>query len=165
MGFLMQSAYGGVIYLRTLYTDTSVSVTLLTAKTRVAPLKKLTIPRFELCGALLMARLLEVTAVDLEIPDSNFYIWTDSTFVLAWLKSTPSHLKVYVAFALYKLKSGNMFLLQAIPQIWPQGEFCLRNSYLRDCGGLGCLPLQKNGPTYSKILKPLLCLKSGTSFG
>ena len=73
-----QSAYGGVIYLRTLYTDTSISVTLLTAKTRVAPLKKLTIPRHELCGALLTARLLKATAVDLEIPDSNFDIWTDS---------------------------------------------------------------------------------------
>ena len=68
-----------------------------TAKTRVAPLNKLTIPRLELCGALFMARLLKATAVDLEIPDSNFYSWTDSTIVLAWLKSTPSHLKVYVA--------------------------------------------------------------------
>ena len=92
-----QSAYGGVIYLRTLYTDTSVSVTLLTTKTRVAPLKKLTIPCLELCGALLTARLLKATAVDLEIPDSNFYIWMDSTIVLAWLKSTPSRLKVCVA--------------------------------------------------------------------
>ena len=54
-----QSAYGGVIYLRTLYTDTSVSVTLLTAKTREATLKKLTIPHLELCGALLTARLLK----------------------------------------------------------------------------------------------------------
>ena len=98
-----QSAYGGVIYLRTLYTDTSVSVTLLIAKTRVAPLKKLTIPRLELCGALLTARLLKATAVDLEIPDSNFYIWTDSTIVLAWLKSTPSRLKVYVAHCVQEM--------------------------------------------------------------
>ena len=44
------AAYGGVIYIRTLHADTSVSIALITAKTRVAPLSGLTIPRLELCG-------------------------------------------------------------------------------------------------------------------
>ena len=41
-----------LIYLRAHYTDASVTVTIVSAKTRVAPLKKQTIPKLELCGAL-----------------------------------------------------------------------------------------------------------------
>ena len=62
------AAYGGVIYICTLHSDNSVSIALITAKTRVAPLSNLTIPRLELCGVLLLSKLLSVTATDLNIP-------------------------------------------------------------------------------------------------
>ena len=91
------SAYGGVIYLRLLHSDTSVSVSLVTAKTRVAPLSKLTIPRLELCGALLLSKLLTVVSGDLDIPKEHIYAWCDSSVVLGWLNMTPSKLKVFAA--------------------------------------------------------------------
>ena len=50
-----QTAYGCVIYLRVLHQDTSISVRIVTAKTKVAPLAGATIPHLELCGALLLA--------------------------------------------------------------------------------------------------------------
>ena len=49
-----QTAYGCVIYLRALHQDTSISVRIILAKTKVAPLAGATIPRLELCGALLL---------------------------------------------------------------------------------------------------------------
>jgi len=52
-------AYGGVVYLRTLHTDTSVTVDIIMSKVRVAPLKELTVPRLELCAALVLANLLK----------------------------------------------------------------------------------------------------------
>ena len=54
-----KAAYGGVIYLRTVYQDTTTEVALVMAKSRVAPLKQYTIPRLELCGALTLSKMLE----------------------------------------------------------------------------------------------------------
>ncbi|XP_028164080.1 uncharacterized protein LOC114355439 [Ostrinia furnacalis] len=52
-----QLAYASSIYLRSIDASGHVLVRLLCAKTKVAPLKAATIPRLELCGALLSARL------------------------------------------------------------------------------------------------------------
>ena len=47
-----EDAYAGVIYLRLTDSDGNVHISLIIAKTKVAPIKRLTIPRLELCGAL-----------------------------------------------------------------------------------------------------------------
>ena len=52
-----EKAYAAVVYLRTKYANGHVDVTLVAAKTRVAPLNKQSIPRLELLGALTLARL------------------------------------------------------------------------------------------------------------
>ena len=46
-----EKAYAAVIYLRSTYGNGSVSVCIITSKTRVAPIKPHTIPRLELLGA------------------------------------------------------------------------------------------------------------------
>ena len=46
-----EDAYAGVIYLRLIDSDGNVHISLFTAKTKVAPIKRLTIPHLELCGA------------------------------------------------------------------------------------------------------------------
>jgi hypothetical protein len=63
-----------------------VHVTLLTSKSWVAPIKKQTVPRHELCVALLLARLLHnvIDALNFE-PSNNIFLWTDSV-VLSWLQ-------------------------------------------------------------------------------
>ena len=53
-----EQAYSAVVYLRVECTDGSTQVVLISSKTRVAPIKRLTIPRLELCGAQLLAQLL-----------------------------------------------------------------------------------------------------------
>ena len=91
-----ESAYAAVVYIRSVYEDTSTEVKLVTAKTRVAPLKRLSIPRLELCVAQLLAKLLDVTRRALSIPLQDVYCWTDSTIVLAWLDGQPRRYKTYV---------------------------------------------------------------------
>ena len=52
-----QSAYGGVVYVRTEYNDQTVSVNLAAAKTKVTPLQSVSIPRLELMRAHLGSKL------------------------------------------------------------------------------------------------------------
>lgn len=90
------SAYAAVVYLRTKNKIGEINVSLITAKTRVAPVKQQSIPRLELMGSVLAAELTaEVTRV-LKIPNNNIHLWTDSSVVLAWLSSHPSRWKTFV---------------------------------------------------------------------
>ena len=57
------------------------SVSLLTAKARVAPVKPQTTPKLELSGAREGTRLLQTTAEDLRLDPDKFYGWTDSQIV------------------------------------------------------------------------------------
>ena len=77
-----EDAYGGVVYLRLTDSKGEVHTSLVMSKTKVSPIKRLTIPRLELCGAEVLARLLYKVKEILHIPLSEVFAWTDSTIVL-----------------------------------------------------------------------------------
>ena len=90
------SAYAGVMYLRAFYLDTTVSTSLLLAKTKVTPICSSTTPRKELNRAQLLSKILNTVANVLSIPFTDVYAWSDSSIVLCWLLTSPSKLKSYV---------------------------------------------------------------------
>lgn len=92
-----QAAYGAAVYIRVVEGN-RVYVSLISAKTKVAPIEKqLSIPRLELCGATLAAKLIFETAQVMNIAKENLHAWTDSTIVLAWLKGGASRWNTFVS--------------------------------------------------------------------
>ena len=90
-------AYAAVVYIRATYADNSITSRLVVAKTRVAPLNSVSIPRLELCGAEMLSDLLATTKNTLNISDSDVHAWCDSTVALAWLRGCPSEYKTFIA--------------------------------------------------------------------
>lgn len=92
-----QSAYGAIIYAKILHGDGEASIHLLIAKSRVTPLKLVTIPRLELCAAALLSGLFTKVVNAMKLEQVQMYGWTDSQIVLAWLKSpSPDRWKAFV---------------------------------------------------------------------
>ena len=91
------SAYAAVVYL-VIKSRTSTQVRLIASKTRVAPLKKQTIPRLELLAALILVRLTTriKTALEQCLVISGVRRWTDSKNVLYWIQGKDKEWKQFV---------------------------------------------------------------------
>ncbi|GFY13555.1 integrase catalytic domain-containing protein [Trichonephila clavipes] len=80
-----KSAYGTVLYLRFVTCNNEIETSFICSKSRVAPLKSLTLPRLELTAALLSARLAKQVSSCLKF-DANIYYWTDSLISYYWIR-------------------------------------------------------------------------------
>ena len=74
------------------------------SKSRVAPLKRMTVPRLELAAATVAVRLNAVITRELEIPIDQVTFWTDSTTVLRYLNNVTARYQIYVANRLAIIK-------------------------------------------------------------
>ncbi|XP_011868252.1 PREDICTED: uncharacterized protein LOC105562212, partial [Vollenhovia emeryi] len=92
-----EHAYGACVYMRSIKSDGTPEVHLICSKSRVAPIKVLSIPRLELCGAQLLTQLMGKVAEALEVNIDSKYYWTDSLIVLHWLQASNKKLPVFVA--------------------------------------------------------------------
>ena len=91
-------AYGCVIYIRYVYPNGFYHVSLVTAKSRVAPIQSMTVPRLELKAAVLLSNFIEVVYkhLILNMNISKIICWSDSTIVLAWIRNTNKKLEAFV---------------------------------------------------------------------
>ena len=124
-------AYGAVLYLRSTYTDHPPLVSLVLSKTRVAKLKPSTVPRQELCAAVLLTELMTEVKEILQIPEEDIFCWSDSSIVLSWLDGHPRDYKVFITNRIQSV------LQASSPQQWRHVPTAENPA---DCASRGMMP-------------------------
>lgn len=141
-------AYGACIYLRFKYLSGNVKTCLITAKSKVKPLNKVTIPRLELLGCLLLSRLtnnVRNCLYDIYTFD-NVFLWTDSSIAYSWIVNKNREYKTFVQ---NRVKEINEFsdgaVWKLIPSVMNPADILSR----------GCTPVELynnklwlNGPEF-----------------
>lgn len=100
-----QRAYGCCIYFRVLEQG-KYKINLLIAKSKVAPIKAQSLPRLELCAAVLLSKTWDKIKLKMENFVSSVWFWTDSKIVLQWLKLHSSTLNCFVANRVSELQDS-----------------------------------------------------------
>ena len=99
-------AYAAAIYVRAV-TSVGMVGNLLSAKSKVAPLKAVTMPRLELLACLLLLELVvsvrKTVKVEMEI--GLIMLWSDSEIALYWIKRLKKEWKKWVENRVTKIRS------------------------------------------------------------
>ncbi|XP_011313451.1 uncharacterized protein [Fopius arisanus] len=95
---------GAAVYLRTSTPEAEPTVTLVCAKTKVAPLKKFTIPRLELTAALILTELAAHVLKVLELENVEIHLRSDSSVAITWVNGHSSRWKDFVQNRVIKIQ-------------------------------------------------------------
>ncbi|XP_043467276.1 uncharacterized protein LOC122501682 [Leptopilina heterotoma] len=107
-----ERGYGACVYLRSFDENGKILVKLVYAKSRVAPLKTVSLPRLELCGAQLLVKITDEVKKDLKLEFDSITYWTDSTITINWIKTSPHLLKTFVANRVSEIQN------YSLPEQW-----------------------------------------------
>ena len=101
-------AYGCCIYLKVVYNDGTYRSALVTAKSRVAPIKPLTMPKLELSAALLLANLMKQVLSELQLvyEISGVKCYIDSTICLHWIKGSEKNFIPFIQRRVINIRSN-----------------------------------------------------------
>lgn len=144
-------AYSAVIYARTLNDDGSYKVVIVIGKSKVAPITTLSQVKLELCGAVLLTRLMHYVKHSLRLDRIDLFTWCDNTAVLDWLRKSPSTWKTFVANRVSEIQT-------TLPKVdW---RYVSSTENPADCASRGVNPselenhrLWWNGPSWLKLDK------------
>ena len=108
--FILQGSeegYGQVTYLRTVDENNRIFCNIVMAKSRVTPLKFVSLPRLELTAATLAVKVATHLKQELDIKIDEEMFWTDSRVVLTYIQNTKRRFKMFVANRIYRIKSNS----------------------------------------------------------
>ena len=92
-----QVAYGVVCYLRLVDVNDRMYCAFLVGRSLLAHVRPMTVPRLELCAAVLAVQLKQSIKEELDIPVTEVTFWSDSTCVLQYIKNQSIRFHTFVA--------------------------------------------------------------------
>ena len=101
-----ETGYGQCSYLRLEDDQGNIHCTLLMAKSRVTPLKALTIVRLELNAAVVSIRISSILNRELTYKDITEFFWTDSKVVLGYINNDAKKFHVFVANRVQQIRNN-----------------------------------------------------------
>lgn len=96
--------YGAAVYLRQTDEHDHVDISLVMGKARVVPLSGETIPRSELVATTIASELADFIRREIQIPNIQLYVWTDSQVVLGYVNNTTKRTKSFVTNRVRKIR-------------------------------------------------------------
>ena len=99
-------AYAAVAYWRFSINENYLQVSIIMAKSRVAPLKIITIPHLEHQAAVLAVRLASFIKNEHRFIITKSVFWCDSKPVLYWINRDPREFKIFVANRVTELREN-----------------------------------------------------------
>ena len=101
-----EDAFGACAYARWQLSDGKYDVRFIAAKSRVSPLKRMTIPRLELQGAVLASRLCRTIVEQCRFQFEKTVLFLDSKIVLAWSCSEARKFKQFVSVRVGEIQTS-----------------------------------------------------------
>ena len=92
-----ETGYGIVSYIRQINDHGDIHCSFVVSRSRVAPLKRITIPRMELTAAVLAVKMDATLCKELTLPSHLSVFWTDSMTVLRYIANTSTRFQTFVA--------------------------------------------------------------------
>ena len=80
--------------------DCAVNLSLVMGKTRVSPMRPISVPRLELAATFVGVKLVQLIINEMEYQFDKIVYWTDSTTVLQYIANTTTRFKIFVAYHL-----------------------------------------------------------------
>ncbi|XP_064475783.1 uncharacterized protein LOC135389680 [Ornithodoros turicata] len=106
-GSILPQAYGACALLRSTSEIGETKVSVLFAKSGVAPLKKITLPRLELMGALIGVQIAKFLGQALSLSNLESTFWTDSTITLSWIRGDSTRWKPFVGNRVAEIQANS----------------------------------------------------------
>ena len=102
-----QGAYGTASYLRLVDVHDNIHCSFVIGKSRLAPLRSITIPRLELSAAVMSVKMDHMLRRELDLPLVEGIFWCDSTSVIQFIRNTSKRFHTFVANRLSVIHDGS----------------------------------------------------------
>ena len=99
------TGYGTCSYLRQFSDNGEIHVSFIMGKSRVVPLRKITVPRLDLTAALVAINISKFLTKQLKLENMESFYWTDSKVTLGYITNTAKRFQLFVANRIERISS------------------------------------------------------------